>query len=57
MMNDDDGSKFVCKKCGEKFYVMPTSHGHLYSNIYPNKPRPSVECGGEVVAIPEDEER
>jgi len=47
----DDGRKFICKKCGERFYEMPTSHGIIHMTLYPNKPKPSEMCDGEVVPI------
>lgn len=55
-MTDDDGRTHVCKKCGEKFYMMPESHGHCFMTFYPSEPQPTVHCDGEVVPILRDDE-
>lgn len=43
--------KFVCKKCGRKFWEMPKSHGVCFMGFYPFKQKPSEMCDGEVVPI------
>lgn len=53
----DDGRKFICKKCGETFYEMPTSHGVCFMTIYPNKPKSARMCDGEVVPISKETQK
>jgi hypothetical protein len=54
MMN---GEKFICKKCGEKFYEMPLSHGIVHFTFYPNRPKPTKKCNGKIVEIVIGEEK
>lgn len=52
----DDGMKFTCKKCGRKFPLIPKSHGITHMTFYPDEPKPTELCDGEVVPISEGAE-
>lgn len=49
--NIDAGCRYICKRCAEGFHEMPISHGHCFMTLYPNEPRPTKFCGGEVVRV------
>jgi len=48
--------KFICKKCGSKFPLIPKLHGVIHVTFYPNEPKPTESCDGEVVPITEEGE-
>ena len=52
----DDGMKFICKKCGRKFPLIPKSHGVTFMRFAGRKPKPSEMCDGETVSILEGKE-
>lgn len=53
----DDGMKFICKKCGRWFPLIPKSHGVTFMRLFGYKPKPSEMCNGEVVPILEEKEQ
>ena len=49
------GERFICKKCGEKFHEIPTSHGVIFMRFAGRKPKPAEMCDGQIVPINQPE--
>jgi hypothetical protein len=41
--------KYICTKCGQKFYEKPIEHGKMSIRFFGGKSKPKKTCNGKIV--------